>query len=140
MALNRIDDIRTTGAQRSADRRDRTAPCDALEEFGVTVLVATSETVLRLHGEVDCLSSPYLRGVLDASIDAGHCDVVLDLTALEFMDAAGLRVIANAADRLELMGGTLAIRSPSELVRRMLEISGMTDLAMPYPCEADRAS
>jgi anti-anti-sigma factor len=113
-----------------------TAPHDVVEEFGVSVVVASEETVLHLQGEVDCLSSPYLRGILDASIDGGHADVVLDLTALEFMDASGLRVIANAADRLEMLGGTLAIRSPSELVRRMLDITGMTELTMPYPRES----
>jgi anti-anti-sigma factor len=106
---------------------------DRADGFSVSVLVDAAETVLRLRGELDCLSSPYLRSVLDNSIDAGHSEVVLDLTALAFMDAAGLSVIAHAADRLEMVGGTLAIRAPSDLIRRMLDITGMTDLAVPYP-------
>jgi anti-sigma B factor antagonist len=106
---------------------------EIVEEFSVSVSVATTQTVLRLRGEVDCLSSPYLRGVLDASIDAGQSDVVLDLTELDFMDASGLRVIASAADRLEMLGGGLAIRSPSALVLRMLDITGMAELMVANP-------
>jgi anti-sigma B factor antagonist len=106
---------------------------DVTDEFSVSVLVDGAETVLRLQGEVDLLSSPYLRSVLDASIDAGHNAVVLDLAALRFMDAAGLRVIAHAANRLEMSGGSLTIRAPSKIVRRMLDVTGMIDLAVPYP-------
>jgi anti-sigma B factor antagonist len=121
------------------DSIDLTTQSVIVEQFGVSVTFAASRTVLLLTGEVDCLSSPYLRALIDASIEAGHLNVVLDLTALEFMDAAGLRVIANAANRLELLGGTLAIRAPSDLVRRMLDITGMLELAMPYPREATSA-
>jgi|HubBroStandDraft_3_1064219.scaffolds.fasta_scaffold765801_1 anti-sigma B factor antagonist len=106
---------------------------DLIEEFGVSVVIAAAQAVLRVQGEVDCHSSPYLWGVLDAAIDAGHSDVVLDLASMEFMDASGLRVIANAANRLELLGGTLAIRSPSTLVLRMLDITGMAELTIPEP-------
>jgi anti-anti-sigma factor len=121
-----------------SDSIDVTTPHEVVEQFGVCVTFAASRTILHLKGEVDCLSSPYLRAMIDASIDTGHLKLVLDLAALAFMDAAGLRVIANAADRLELLGGTLAIRSPSDLVRRMLDITGMLELALPYPRESIR--
>lgn len=106
---------------------------EVVEEFSVSVMVAKAQTVLHLRGEVDFLSSPYMRGVLEAAIDAGHSDVVLDLTDLEFMDGSGLRVIASAADRLEMLGGALAIRSPSALILRMLKITGMAELTVPDP-------
>jgi anti-sigma B factor antagonist len=110
-----------------------TIPVDVREEFNLSVHAEGADTVLRLHGELDTLSAPHLRSAMDASIDAGNTEIVVDLTALTFMDAAGLRVIAHAANRLELVGGTLAIRNPSEIVRRILEITGMTDLAELYP-------
>jgi anti-sigma B factor antagonist len=110
---------------------------DVSEEFGVSVKVAPTEAVLHLEGEVDCRSSPYLWGVLDAAIEAGHSNVVLDLTALDFMDASGLRVIATAADRLETIGGSLGIRSPSTLMLRMLDITGMAELTIPEPRQPD---
>jgi anti-anti-sigma factor len=114
-------------------RSDLAVPDEVVEEFSVSVIVATAQTVLHLRGEIDCLSSPYLRGVLDASIEAGTSDVVLDLTELDFMDGSGLRVIATAADRLVSLGGALAIRSPSDLVVRMLDITGLAALAIPNP-------
>jgi anti-anti-sigma factor len=106
---------------------------DVREDLTVSVHAEGADTVLRLQGELDALSSPHLRGAMDASIDAGHDEIILDLTDLRFMDAAGLRVIAHAANRLELVGGTLAIRNPSQIVRRILDITGMTELAALYP-------
>jgi anti-anti-sigma factor len=124
----------------TACRADLAVPDEVLEEFTVSVLVAAAQTVLHLRGEIDCLSSPYLRGILDASIETGSSTVILDLAELDFMDGSGLRVIANAADRLFSLGGALAIRSPSELVARMLDITGMAELAIPNPRPAARVS
>jgi anti-anti-sigma regulatory factor len=65
---------------------------------------------------------------LDWAIDQGHRFVVIDLGGLSFMDGSGLRVIGSAAKRLDLSGGMLSIRHPSALVRRLLDIGGLTEL------------
>jgi len=46
------------------------------------------------------------------------------------MDASGVAVIARGADRLEAMGGTLTIRTPAALIRRVLEITGFARLVV----------
>ena len=86
------------------------------------------EAVLALHGEVDLGSAPDFGAYLDWAIDQGHRFVVIDLGGLSFMDGSGLRVISGAAKRLQLSGGALSVRSPSTLVRRLLDIGGLADL------------
>jgi anti-anti-sigma factor len=106
-------------------------PCDLLT---VTVTVAATQALLQLRGEVDFFSVPELCEALDATIDAGHNEIVLDLSELDFIDASGLRVIAAAANRLGDMGRELALRSPSTVVQRMLNLTGLADLMSPeYP-------
>jgi stage II sporulation protein AA (anti-sigma F factor antagonist) len=50
--------------------------------------------------------------------------VVLDLTALEFLDSTGLGVLIRANRDLREAGGALRVRSPQPQVRRVLDITG----------------
>lgn len=97
-----------------------------LSGFNVSVAFAGDRAVLGIRGEVDMLTAPDLGALVDAVIDQGYRFVVLDLAALDFMDASGLRVIARAARRLNPTAGEVALRSASRMVRRMLELTGLT--------------
>lgn len=98
----------------------------SLSGFNVSVAFAGDRVVLGIRGEVDILTAPDLGALVDTVIDEGHRFVVLDLAQLDFMDASGLRVIAHAAQRLNPLAGEVAIRSPSRIVRRMLDLAGLT--------------
>ena len=47
--------------------------------------------------------------------------------ATKFLDSSGLRAILTAQRRLADRDGQLALRAPSESVRRLLDITGLTD-------------
>jgi anti-anti-sigma factor len=100
----------------------------ALSEFSMVASFADGAVTLALQGEVDALTAPEFDAVFDAMIERGHPSVALDLSALRFMDGSGLTVIARGAQRLEASGGTLTIHAPSDLVGRLLEITGFAHL------------
>lgn len=50
---------------------------------------------------------------------------MLDIAAVTFMGAAGLGVIAGAANRLEQSDDVLRLRAPSAMVLRILDITGL---------------
>ena len=100
---------------------------DPLEGFVLAVSFADSGPVVAVQGEIDVLSAPELRAVLGGLIDAGHTAVVLDLAGCTFLDAAGLGVISDGIGRLHPSAGTLTLRSPSSMVRRLLRITGMVE-------------
>ena len=93
--------------------------------FEVRVAFGGERVVLAVVGEVDIVTAPEFGAVLDAVIARGHRDVVLDLAGLEFMGAAGLRVVAGGAVRLRTSGAKLTVRSASAMVVRILEITGL---------------
>ena len=92
--------------------------------------------VLTIWGELDLLTEPEFRSFLAAVIDCGPGSVELDLGQLNFMDASGLRVIADGTERLSLLGRFLTIRSPSKTVLRVLELTGLADLVGIGPTQA----
>ena len=85
------------------------------------------EGTLCLKGELDLATAPVLEDILDGALD-GDRDLVVDLSALTFMDAAGLRAFAKAASGLRGRA-KMVLRSPSGVVRRVLELSDMTRTA-----------
>jgi anti-sigma B factor antagonist len=90
--------------------------------------LSAHEVVLTLTGEVDALTAPEFGAFFETMIDRGHHAVVLDLAGLRFMDASGLAVISHGADRLAAAGGSLQIRTPAALIRKMLELTGFSAL------------
>jgi anti-sigma B factor antagonist len=70
-------------------------------------------TVLSIEGEVDLYSAPVVRDAALAAMDSGVDHLVLDLTAVPFMDSSGLGVIVACLKRLREMDGDLAVVSPS---------------------------
>lgn len=101
--------------------------------FVVEARFGFSQVIVGVIGDVDSLTVPLLAGALGALIDRGDTDLVVDLAKVEFMDAAGLGVIAAMSARLGAVGGTLSIRSPHEQVRRILEIVAMGELVESPP-------
>ncbi|HWM18760.1 MAG TPA: GAF domain-containing protein [Ilumatobacteraceae bacterium] len=93
--------------------------------FGVTVGFDVEQAVLVVRGEVDALTAPTLGATMGVLVDQAHPNLTLDLAALEFMDAAGLRVIADVAARLATSNRILTIRATPANIRRILDITGV---------------
>jgi anti-anti-sigma factor len=108
----------------------------ALSDFSVAASFVDGQVVLSLRGEVDILSAPEFEAFFETMIDRGHQSVVLDLAGLRFMDASGLAVIARGADRLEVAGGALTIRTPMAMIGHMLDITGFARLVQLEPAES----
>jgi len=108
-------------------------PDRALSDFSVAASFVDGQVILALEGEVDIMSAPEFGAFFETMIDRGHRSVVLDLARLRFMDASGLAVIARGADRLEVTGGTLTIRTPIAMIGRMLAITGFARLVELEP-------
>ena len=120
-------------------KRPELTPSDVpVGEFAVSVEITNVRAVLRVRGAIDGFNTRDLVAILDAVIER-HRAVVLDLAALDFMSSSGLEVIVTRASRLNEAGGTLTIQSPSAVVLRMLEVTGVGDLVRLKGAEAPRS-
>jgi anti-anti-sigma factor len=106
--------------------------------FAVCAEFSTVQVVLVVRGELDRLTAPELGRIMATIVAGGHHRVVLDLAECDFIDASGLRAIADGADYLDLWGGQLAIRSASGVVRRLLGLVGLSSVMAARPDVAIR--
>lgn len=90
------------------------------EEQGVTVVA--------LAGQLDSRAAPdFEKALLKLLADKKH-EILLDLTALEYVASAGLRVFVMVGKRLQADGGRLALCALNESVMKVFEISGFVPL------------
>lgn len=80
--------------------------------------------VVAATGELDAYSAPVLRARLRDIIDGGQPFVVVDLSNVRFVDAAGLGVLVAALKRARVAGGDVRLVAGSRLAR-LLELTGL---------------
>ncbi len=74
-----------------------------------------------------------LRQRLLVDFLAGHRYLVLDLTAVDRIDATGLGVLVGARKRLRAGGGQLRLAAASGDVARVLHVTGLDKVLLLYP-------
>lgn len=107
--------------------------------FAIDFLPAAVATIVVVSGELDLSTAPWLEEQL------GHCQragisVIVDLEQVEFMDAAGLRVLVSAAERSG--PDRFAVTPGPPQVQRLFDLTGMDTMlhVVPPVHWADRAA
>jgi len=65
------------------------------------------------------------REAIEQAESAQAALLVLDLSALDFLDSTGLEVILRAARRAHDTGRRLIVQKPSRYVKRLLELTAI---------------
>jgi anti-anti-sigma regulatory factor len=84
--------------------------------------------LLALHGRLENLDALNLWAALEGIIDLRQA-VVLDLSELDFIGAAGLLTLANAERSFDEAGVEFSLRTPARLVQRLLGAMGHAEVA-----------
>ncbi|OYO27923.1 STAS domain-containing protein [Janthinobacterium sp. PC23-8] len=87
------------------------------ETLGDALLIA-------LEGKLNSVNAPQTEADMLAQITRGAHQVLLDLTALDYISSAGLRVLLIVAKRLKQCGGLLVLCGLQSQIREVLDISG----------------
>lgn len=95
--------------------------------------------VIGLIGELDRGTAGGLTFELDRPGLTDNGWLVLDLSALTFIDAAGLRAVLDASRRVTARGGRLQVIS-SESVERLLQLTGFDGAPRPRDHTAGRTT
>jgi anti-anti-sigma factor len=75
-------------------------------------------------GEVDLANRDQFEAAVEGALHAAPAKLVFDLAGVRFMDSSGLGVLLAAANRTS----SVEVRAPSLAVRRLIEISGLSEL------------
>lgn len=100
----------------------------AAEGFTFTSHCAGDTVVVTLDGEFDMATTFRLEPELERlSRDGDVSALVIDMQGVEFMDSSALGLLLVTQQRLRAEGIRFLLANPSGSVRRMLELTGVTD-------------
>jgi anti-anti-sigma factor len=83
--------------------------------------------VVHVAGDLDAASAAPFAAAVGSVIALEHpARLVLDLSAVDFLDSTGLNELVRAHRNLHAAGGRLVLRSPGETTRVLLDITRLT--------------
>lgn len=90
---------------------------------------ASEPAVIRVVGEIDITTGPTFARRVDELVAARRDAVVFDFEGVEFIDSSGLAVLVNVARA----GRRVVIRNASDVARRTIEVTGLTEVISLEP-------
>jgi anti-sigma B factor antagonist len=89
--------------------------------------------VLVVSGELDCAAAPRLRACISHHLDAGELRLLVDLSAVSFIDSSAIGVLTSATARVNGTGGGLVTVVCAEENARVLRIFDIAAIASLIP-------
>jgi stage II sporulation protein AA (anti-sigma F factor antagonist) len=93
---------------------------------------AGSATIVNPAGRIDSTTAKVFEESVLGFLDANSNNVIVDMSKLEYISSAGLRVFLTAAKKAKSLGGALTTCSAQPSVREVFEISGFANMLGMY--------
>lgn len=84
-----------------------------------------AETIFIAPERIDRLSSGKVQEELDALLDGGVTDLVVDMKDLKYLSSAGLRVLLGVQKRIG-KDGTFILANVPGSIRELLDVTGLS--------------
>ena len=98
--------------------RDRKPGFDS--EFTGTVLR------IKLRGEIDHHSAAAVRTAIDDMIRSKRpAELIIDMSAVDFMDSSGLGLIMGRYNTMKEIGGVVTVADPTPATQKIMNLAGM---------------
>ena len=94
--------------------------------LNITKNTNETELTVALTGRLDTTTAPELEKELKASLD-GVTTLVIDMTALDYISSAGLRVLLSAQKTMNKQG-EMKVVHVGETIMEIFEVTGFSDI------------
>lgn len=81
--------------------------------------------LFEIIGRLDTESALKLSHTLQTAVASGRDQLVLDMSAVDYINSAGLRELVQIFKLIQRAGGTLVFVNPSEFVYKPLQLVGL---------------
>ena len=98
----------------------------------ISVQKSDQISIVSITGSIDALTADQITGCVDEQINSGEKHLIINLSEVEFMSSAGLRVILGALKETRKQSGNLYIAGARAGVERVLKMSGFSKILKIY--------
>lgn len=94
----------------------------------ITRTAAAEHFELKLKGRLDAIWSDHVARALAECVQAGHHVLALDMSEVDYISSAGIRILVVCTKQLKAIHGRLSVINASEIVRSVLQLAGLGSL------------
>ena len=96
-----------------------------VHRLGLSTRAESRSVIVAIEGELDIATADDLREHVQQAMDEHGPWLILDLSALDFMDSSGLNVIINAYRTVREQNGSLSLAALNERVTKVVRLVGL---------------
>jgi stage II sporulation protein AA (anti-sigma F factor antagonist) len=101
------------------------------DSFGVKAVISKGRAIVFVQGEIDMSAGLEIRDALSTA-QQGSPDVIVDVSDVTFMDSTGINALLRAHRQMP-PGGSLRVAGATSAVRRVFDITGVSELLLREP-------
>lgn len=105
--------------------RDKSNNCRSMGSYRVQK--QSSWAVITVFDRIDSFNFDELRAEVSSLVERGDKQLVLDLENAQFLSLPAIKYFASIAERLQGLAGQFALLSPSEKIKRQINIYATLD-------------
>lgn len=99
----------------------------------ITVAQESNTTLIQISGSLDALTSNEAQVVFDEQIKNNQVRMVIDLSQMDYLSSAGLRVLLLALKSARQRGGDLYLAGQQDNVYEVLKLAGFASIFKIFP-------
>ncbi|MCL1869301.1 MAG: STAS domain-containing protein [Promicromonosporaceae bacterium] len=84
------------------------------------------------EGKFNLVSAPPLKARIDDLVREGKARIVVDLSAVDFIDSSGLGALIGGLKAARQQGGDLRIAAAGDQVKAVLKLTNLDRILSPY--------
>ena len=88
--------------------------------------------IVKLEGKLDVNLSVSIENELDALIDSGSNNLILEISKVEYLSSSGIRVFINMMRKIKDKNGRLVLASVPDAIKKILKTVDLEDLFEVY--------
>ncbi len=97
--------------------------------------IVDGAAVVSVTGDVDLVSAPHLREVMEEALGRSS-HLIVDVGGMTFIDSSGLSVLVHVHRQAADAGGSMTVRRPSPTLKRLLSITHLETVLVVDDAEA----
>ena len=82
---------------------------------------------LEITGRLDTTTAPNLQSAID-EISNDTKELIFDMSGVEYISSAGIRVLIGAYKKMSIHQGTMRIEKANDMVRDVFEMTGLSEM------------
>ena len=82
---------------------------------------------LEITGRIDTTTAPNLESVVN-ELSEDIKELIFDMSGVEYISSAGIRVLLGAYKKMNLNQGTMRIEKANDMVQEVFEMTGLLEM------------